>query len=159
MDPFSNHEAAKKIAQMGCEVHQWMTLSNSLVACPEKTSSKKLTSWLRYDFHRFPSSMWVNTHLRSIPQYAKYDIGASGVATIATANAYAKAGFDGLIHVKSFGCMPETDAIPILHNVSRDYKIPILYLSYDTQSSDTGIETRLEAFYDMISMRKEVQTV
>ncbi len=48
---------------------------------------------------------------------------------------------------------------PLLHNVSRDYKVPILYLSYDTQSSDTGIETRLEAFYDMIAMRKEVQTV
>ena len=52
--------------------------------------------------------------------------------------------------------MPEMDIIPVLHNISADYKIPILYLSYDTQTSDTGIETRLEAFYDMIDMRKEV---
>ena len=52
--------------------------------------------------------------------------------------------------------MPEMDVIPVLHNISADYKIPILYLSYDTQTSDTGIETRLEAFYDMIQMRKEV---
>ena len=50
---------------------------------------------------------------------------------------------------------PEIDAVPILHNLSADYHIPILFLSYDTQTSDTGIETRIEAFYDMIAMRKD----
>ena len=83
-------------------------------------------------------------------------MGSSGISTITLAEEYAKRGYDGLIHVKSFGCMPEMDIIPVLHNISADYKIPILYLSYDTQTSDTGIETRLEAFYDMIDMRKEV---
>ena len=83
-------------------------------------------------------------------------MGSSSVATAALAENYAKQGFDGLVHVKSFGCMPEMDVVPVLHNISADYKIPILYLSYDTQTSDTGIETRLEAFYDMIQMRKEV---
>ena len=87
-------------------------------------------------------------------KYATFDTGASGISTISLAEAYAERGFDGLIHVKSFGCMPEMDVIPLLHNISADHKIPILYLSYDTQTSDTGIETRLEAFYDMISMRK-----
>ncbi len=82
-------------------------------------------------------------------------MGSSSIATIALADQYARAGFDGLVHIKSFGCTPEMDAIPVLHNISADYKIPILYLSYDTQTSDTGIETRLEAFYDMISMRRK----
>ena len=41
-------------------------------------------------------------------------------------------------------------------NISADYKIPVLYLTYDSQTSDTGLETRVEAFYDMISMRKKV---
>ena len=44
----------------------------------------------------------------------------------------------------------------ILQNISADYKIPVLYLTYDSQTSDTGLETRVEAFYDMISMRKKV---
>ena len=48
----------------------------------------------------------------------------------------------------------QSDAIPALQNISADYHIPILYLSYDTQTSDTGIETRLEAFYDMLSMKR-----
>ena len=109
---------------------------------------------LKYNLHRFPSSLWVDSQLQGINEYATYDTGASGISTVALAEAYARQGFDGLIHVKSFGCMPEMDVIPLLHNISADHKIPILYLSYDTQTSDTGIETRLEAFYDMISLRK-----
>ncbi len=77
-------------------------------------------------------------------------MGGSSIATIAMAEKYAKDGFDGIVHLKSFGCMPEMDAIPVLHNISADYHIPMLFLSYDTQTSDTGIETRLEAFYDML---------
>ena len=33
--------------------------------------------------------------------------------------------------------------------------MPILYFSFDSQTSETGIKTRLEAFIDMITMRKE----
>ena len=44
--------------------------------------------------------------------------------------------------------------MPALQRVSYDYNVPILYLSYDSQTSDTGLDTRLEAFYDMIAMRK-----
>jgi len=46
--------------------------------------------------------------------------------------------------------------MPVLQNISEDYKIPVLYLTYDSQTSDEGLLTRLEAFYDMIDMRKKV---
>lgn len=156
LDPESNHHVEKKLAKMGAEVHRWMTLSNSVVVCPEKGLLKKLSHYLSYDIHKFPSSIWHKIHLKNLTRYMSCDMGGSSVATAAAAEQYAKEGFDGLLHLKSFGCMPEMDVIPVLHNISADYKIPILYLSYDTQTSDTGIETRLEAFYDMIQMRKEV---
>lgn len=156
MDPYSNHEIEKKIAKMGAEVHRWMNLSNSIMICPDEHTLKKLQGYLTYDIRKFPSSLWYKSQLKEVSKYARFDMGSSGISTITLAQKYAEAGFDGLIHVKSFGCMPEMDIIPVLHNISEDYKIPILYLSYDTQTSDTGIETRLEAFYDMIEMRKEV---
>jgi benzoyl-CoA reductase/2-hydroxyglutaryl-CoA dehydratase subunit BcrC/BadD/HgdB len=81
-------------------------------------------------------------------------MGATGMDTIDRALHCARRGYDGLIHVKSFGCTPEMDVIPVLQNISADYKIPIIYLSYDSQTSEAGIQTRLEAFYDMIVMRK-----
>ena len=43
----------------------------------------------------------------------------------------------------------------MLQRVSADAGMPILYLTYDSQTSDTGLDTRLEAFYDMLSMKKE----
>lgn len=65
--------------------------------------------------------------------------------TIAATLKYAQEGFDGVIHMKSSGCTPEIDCMPVL------------YLSYDSQTSDTGLDTRLEAFYDMLAMKKEKQ--
>lgn len=158
MDPFSNHEVEKKLAQMGAEVHRWMNLSHSVFLCPEETTLRKLKHYITYDLHKFPSSIWVNIQKKESSRYVKYDMGSSAVSTITLAEHYAKKGFDGLVHIKSFGCTPEMDCIPVLHNISADYKIPTLYMSYDTQTSDTGIETRLEAFYDMISMKQMNQT-
>ena len=48
-----------------------------------------------------------------------------------------------------------TTAAPSMAPTSRDTGLPILYLSYDSQTSDTGLDTRLEAFYDMLAMKKE----
>lgn len=157
MEPYSNHEIEKKLAKMGAEVHRWMNLSNSVLLCPDDPPLKKLKGYLTYDIRKFPSSIWHKIHLRDLGRYAKYDMGSSSIATVLLAEEYAKRGFDGIVHVKSFGCTPEMDAVPVLHNISQDYKVPMLFLSYDTQTGDTGIETRLEAFYDMIAMRKEVK--
>jgi benzoyl-CoA reductase/2-hydroxyglutaryl-CoA dehydratase subunit BcrC/BadD/HgdB len=82
-------------------------------------------------------------------------MGATSMATVERALQFAKKGYDGIIHIKSFGCTPEMDAMPVLQNISADYKIPVLYFSFDSQTSDAGVKTRLEAFYDMIRMRKE----
>lgn len=131
MEPFSNHYMEKELAQMGIVVDRWMNITNSLLHKPKKKAKD---------------------HIR---KYAKYDMGATSMYTIDKSLEFAKKGYDGIIHVKSSGCTPEIDAMPVLQNISSDYKIPVLYFSFDTQTGDTGIQTRLEAFYDMIIMRKE----
>ena len=83
-------------------------------------------------------------------------MGPTATANIWWARECAERGFDGLIHIKSASCTPEIDVMPVLQNISGDYKIPVLYLTYDAQTSDVGLMTRLEAFYDMIDMRKKV---
>lgn len=91
---------------------------------------------------------------RGVSEYVSYDMGPTSTLNIAAAKRYAEEGFDGLVHLKSTGCTPEIDVMPVLQRISRDYHIPVLYLSFDSQTSDAGLDTRLEAFYDMISMRK-----
>ncbi len=155
MDPFSSHEIERKLAMMGAEVHRWMTLSNSLLVCPDERTLKKLARFIHYDIHKFPASIWVDYHKELASEYVRFNTGSSSVATIALAEHYAKQGFDGIVHIKSFGCTPETDSIPMLHNISADYNIPTLFMSFDTQTSDTGVETRVEAFFDLIEMRHD----
>ena len=64
-------------------------------------------------------------------------------------------GYDGIIHIKPFGCTPEVNAMPILQKISDETSVPIMFLSFDSQTSETGLKTRLEAFYDMIKMKKD----
>ncbi|MDD2377854.1 MAG: hypothetical protein PHD10_04240 [Bacilli bacterium] len=132
MEPFSNHFMEKELAKKGIVVTRTMNVSNTVFWLGREKELKK-----------------------KVKGYLKYDIGATGIDTISEAIELAKKKYDGIIHVKSFGCTPEIDAMPVLQNISNDYKIPILYFSFDSQTSETGIQTRLEAFYDMITMRKE----
>jgi len=134
MDAFSNLEVEQKLADMRVEVHRWMNVTNQ---------------FLRY------GSGQKNLRVK-IRDLCQYDMGPTSTANIWYARECADRGFDGLIHIKSAACTPEIDVMPVLQNISADYKIPVLYLTYDAQTSDVGLMTRLEAFYDMIDMRKKV---
>ena len=134
MDAFSNLELEQKLADMGVEVHRWMNVTNQ---------------FLRY------GSGQKNLRVK-IQDLCQYDMGPTSTANIWYARECAERGYDGLIHIKSATCTPEIDVMPVLQNISADYKIPVLYLTYDAQTSDVGLMTRLEAFYDMIDMRKKV---
>ncbi len=133
MDAFSNLDLEQKLADMRVEVHRWMNVTNQ---------------FLRNDGQK-------NIHVK-IQDLCRYEMGPTATANIWYARACAERKFDGLVHIKSADCTPEIDVMPVLQNISADYKIPVLYLTYDAQTSDVGLQTRLEAFYDMIEMRKKV---
>ena len=133
MDDYSSHNIEKKMAKYGMRVERWMNVSHTLLhySAPKRR--------------------------RIIRDYVHYDLGVTTTSNIGFALQCAKKGFDGVIQLKSFGCTPEIDAMPVLRNISADYDIPILFFSFDCQNADTGIETRLEAFYDMIRLKKEAE--
>ncbi|MGI6008049.1 MAG: 2-hydroxyacyl-CoA dehydratase [Ruminococcus sp.] len=132
MDEHSNQFLQEKLVGLGASVHRFLNVTNCHFRAKEPALRPR------------------------IQEYARFNMGPTTTWTLNAALDYARRGFDGIIHVKSFGCTPETDAIPVLQNISRDYHIPILYLSYDTQESDTGLNTRLEAFYDMLERKKKI---
>lgn len=139
MDAFSNLELEQKLADMRVEVHRWMNVTNQ---------------FLHYGSSRFGGGQ-KNLRVK-IQDLCQYDMGPTSTANLWYARECAERGFDGIIHIKSAGCTPEIDIMPVLQNIGADYKIPVLYLTYDAQTSDVGLMTRLEAFYDMIDMRKKV---
>lgn len=129
MEPFSNYDLEHKLAQRGVAVSRRMSVTFLLFGPPSCRT------------------------LRQAAGYLRYPVGANGLDSVAQSVAYAKQGFDGVIHAKAFGCTPELNAVPALMNLSRDLDMPILHLSFDTHLSAAGFETRLEAFLDMIEMR------
>lgn len=87
--------------------------------------------------------------------YIKYHLGADATSNIYRTLYLKKKHYDGIIHTKPFGCTPEVGIMPILTKIANEKNIPLMFLSFDTQTSNTGIKTRIEAFNDMLVMRKE----
>jgi predicted nucleotide-binding protein (sugar kinase/HSP70/actin superfamily) len=133
MEPFSNYFIEKELAKNKIAVSRFITVTYLLF---EKLKKEKRL-------------------IKEAGKYLKYSIGADGTDSVSKSKMLAEKRYDGIIHVKPFGCTPEVNAMPMLQNISKNYKIPILYFSFDSQTSETGVKTRLEAFYDMLLMRKE----
>lgn len=136
LEPFSNFFIEKEMARYGIEVHRHLSASEFIV-------------------NNLNIQKQLKKSVKASAPYSYNYLGGHGTGSVEEAIQYAQAGFAGLIHVKPFGCIPEINAMPALHNISKDYQFPILYFSFDTLTSETGIKTRLEAFYDMLSMRNE----
>lgn len=62
---------------------------------------------------------------------------------------------DGLLQMFPFGCMPDTIAKTAIEKLTEDFDIPFLSLLIDEQTGRAGMETRLEAFTDILSNRRE----
>ena len=133
MEPFSNYNIEMELAKMGVEIQRFTDLTYIVIIKPR--NRKKL--------------------LRETEGYLKHVLAGDGIDNVAHTKELCEHGVDGIIHVKPFGCIPEVGAIPIMDKIAHDYGVPIIFLSFDSQTSEEGIRTRLEAFYDMIAMRKE----
>jgi len=133
MEPYCSCFIEKKLAQKGIQVKRFTTITYLILL--KKYNIKRL--------------------LKKGKKYLKYHLGADATESVILTKQLAEEGYDGIIHIKSFGCTPEISAMPILSKVSEDYNIPIIYFSFDSQDNEVGIETRLEAFYDMIIAKKD----
>lgn len=102
----------------------------------------------------FKKKKLVRKYLKKLKNI-KYRMGADAVDNIYHTKQLCEMGYDGIIHIKSSFCTPEIAAMPIINKVAKEYDTPIIFFSFDTNTSEVGIKTRLEAFYDMIEMRRE----
>lgn len=132
MEPFSSNDIEMKLANMGIEVHRFTTLTYLLFQ--KKFNIKRL--------------------LRKGKKYIKYHLGADATESVVLSYELAQKNYDGIVHIKSFGCTPELNAMSILEKISNDYDIPIIYFSFDATDSTVAVETRIEAFYDMLIQKK-----
>lgn len=84
----------------------------------------------------------------------KYHLGADGADNVMNTIWLCDHDYDGIIHLKSAFCTPEIGAMPIISKIASERDVPVLFLTFDANTSEIGVKTRLEAFYDMLEMRK-----
>lgn len=132
MEPFSNYFLEKELAKNHIEIKRF---TNAHYLLFEK--GKKIKDYLRY-----------------VGEYIKYQMGADAADNVARTKYLCENNYDGIIHIKSSFCTPEIGAMPIISKISDEYNVPVLFFTFDSATSETGIKTRLEAFYDMLEMRK-----
>lgn len=96
----------------------------------------------------FPWKDWIIQ--RKIMPYLKSTVGGHGRDAIYEMLNYIKENFDGVIHLLPMGCMPEVTIRPILEKIHQELVIPFLSLSLDEQVAEAGINTRIEAFVDVV---------
>lgn len=133
MEPFSSYFIEKELANMNIQVKRFTNVTYLLIK--KRFMKRKM--------------------LKYVKDYVKYPIGADGLDNVYRTKLLIDEGYDGIIHIKPSGCTPEIGAIPIIKNICNDYKMPIIFFSFDSQTSIEGIKTRLEAFYDMLERKKE----
>lgn len=136
----ANVNIGKKLNDMGVEVYkshsasEWLT-ENLFYRSVGLTSEKKIDE--------------------ASDPYMKTLIGGHAKETIGHTVLYAERGFDGVIQVLPFTCMPEIVSMSILPRVQQDHNIPVLSLIIDELTGEAGYLTRIEAYIDLLRNRRE----
>lgn len=140
LEPFVNLDLEKHLGRLGVEVERSIYLS-------EWINDHLFMGLLRLKGNKAAREM--------APPYVNHFVGGHGQETIGSTVLFAREKYDGVIQVMPFGCMPEIVAESVLPTVSKDLGFPTFCLIVDEHSGDAGVITRLEAFVDLLSRRKE----
>jgi predicted nucleotide-binding protein (sugar kinase/HSP70/actin superfamily) len=137
IEPFANMDVEIELGKLGVEVERTMTLSR----------------WVKYSLflNYLGVDEWRKVHKLARP-YVDHDVGGDGWESVGEKVLYARNGFDGVIHLAPFTCMPEIVAQNIMPSTKED--IPVLAVICDEQQGKQGMLTRLEAFVDLLSFRR-----
>lgn len=137
LEPFMNLDVEKTLGEMGVLTHR----------------SIYLTQWAR-------NNTLINREggiRKAAFPYLKRPIGGHGINSIGETIIYSKNNFDGVVQVAPFTCIPEIVAKSILPRVSKDFDIPVLSLTIDEQTGKAGVQTRLEAFVDLLWQKRQTE--
>lgn len=135
IEPFANLDIQATLGEMGVFTQRVTHLSN----------------WTKENTNMSHHEQKV---LKAASPYLKQLIGGHGIHSVGETVLFAEQGFDGVVQLAPFSCIPEIVAKGILPQVSRDHGIPVMTVFLDEQTGKAGLETRLEAFADLLQQRQ-----
>lgn len=135
IEPFANLDIQATLGEMGVYTER----------------STHLANWTRENLSFTHHEDHV---IKAASPYLKQMIGGHGINSVGETVLYSKRGFDGVIQLAPFSCIPEIVAKGILPQVSKDHSIPVMTVFLDEQTGKAGLQTRLEAFIDLLGQRQ-----
>ncbi len=136
LEPAANHYLQVMLGEAGVEIDRSIYITGYCGRNTIKTPDRELFALAR-------------------PYLNEAPIGGHGTNSIGETVLYARRGFDGVIQLAPFACIPEVVAKGILPRVSQELDIPVLTFFIDEQTGKAGIQTRIEAFIDLLQERRE----
>jgi len=143
LENYANMNVEDRLGDMGVEVHRGVWLSDWL------------NDRFRFKLFRRNQFKWA---LQKARPYLRDPSGGDSIESVGKSIHFARKGFDGIVHLMPFTCMPELVAQTILTRVASDLNIPVLTLIFDEHTSPGALQTRLEAFVDLIKRRQEIKS-
>ncbi len=137
IEPFINFDVVDRLGAMGCHVDPFLTAHR----------------WLGFHGFRIGRSETALIEQSTAANWA-YCVGGEDRNSLGHLIAANTAGYDGVVHVHPFGCMPSTVVQPTMTRMSEELDLPYIALSVDEHTSETGFATRLEGFVELL-LRKQ----
>jgi len=136
LEPRVNFDLLRRLGEMGCWADPFLTVRK----------------WVLHPFRLGMGGRRGEKEARRMAaQFLPYPLGGEEQPSVGYTS---RDGYDGVIHLHPFTCMPEAVAYPVLTRLSKERHIPVLSLSIDEHSSEGGFMTRIEAFLDLVGQRR-----
>lgn len=140
LEPASNLEIEEMLGDLGVYVERSMFLSGYAI------------SNALMDFFHMAGERDAKKAARP---YFNEMCGGHGRESVGNTVLFAKRGFDGIIQLSPFTCIPEIVAKSILPTVCEKHGLGFMPISLDEQTGKEGLQTRVEAFVDLLSAKKK----
>ncbi len=139
IDSFANLGLERMLGEMGVFVYPSITF----------------TEWIKEHLFLRPLGLIFRDPVQQAAMpYLKSEVGGMGLESVGRSVLYAQQGFDGVLQLVPFTCMPEIVAESILPRVSRDWNLPLMTILFDDQRCREGMRIRVEAFIDLMENKR-----
>ena len=167
---FSNNYIIRQIEELGGEVamptfHEWILYTDwerridllregdymgyateVITSFVQKYYTRRETKPMKGQVERFLYEMPVDDLMKLSEPYLTRHLRGEATLSIARAEEYAKHGFQGVVNLTPFHCMPGTISNTLLVRFAKKYpRVPVLKMVYDG-TEQSGERARLEAF-------------
>lgn len=137
LEPFVNFDIIRRLGEMEVFVEPFLTGPR----------------WVGFHCFRLRKREVIQSQ-HAARGYWRYCVGGEDANSLGQLILAARAGYDGVIYLHPFACMPGTVVQPTLAKASQDHDIPLLSLSLDEHTSEAGFITRVEAFVSLLKKRR-----